>query len=385
MVRCFTALLVAGCSVATPPAPPAPDLSLSDLKASECVALGAPVEVQLRVVVRGMEGRELELAIAIATRDGQAVATEKQVARVPGPGTHACAFTVKSPPVGEYRLTVTAPAQAEEPDVDNNVASAPFSVRPREPRVLYLEHPPRYEYRFLKNALMRDRSLLAHAFLTSAEEGFPQECSRASGDPRFKEPLKAVPRTLQELLGYDVVVLGDVDAERLPVEALRAFVEDHGRGLVVIAGVMNAPRGWKGTALARLIPVEPAADALDDNAAPLSYRLTDAGVASAITRFPSHANDPAANREQWEDRDSRGDGLVGVRWTAKVKAKAGAEVLVEAGVPPAWTPLFVTGRAGRGRVFFSATDETWLWRYLVGDEPWFYAFWRNAISWAAGE
>jgi hypothetical protein len=37
--------------------------------------------------------------------------------------------------------------------------------------------------------------------------------------------------------------------------------------------------------------------------------------------------------------------------------------------------------AGRGRVFWSATDETWLWRKLVGDYPWFYPFWQQAMDW----
>lgn len=36
---------------------------------------------------------------------------------------------------------------------------------------------------------------------------------------------------------------------------------------------------------------------------------------------------------------------------------------------------------GIGRVFWSGTDETWRWRYLVGDSPWFYPFWQQTMEW----
>ena len=68
-----------------------------------------------------------------------------------------------------------------------------------------------------------------------------------------------------------------------------------------------------------------------------------------------------------------------LRWMVEAKPKEGATVLVEAG----GRPLFVTWTAGKGRVFWSATDETWLWRFLSGDEPTFYPLWRRAIEWAA--
>jgi hypothetical protein len=76
---------------------------------------------------------------------------------------------------------------------------------------------------------------------------------------------------------------------------------------------------------------------------------------------------------------------VGIRWFARVKKlKAGASPLVElTGLEgeSARPPLFVTQHVGRGRVFWSATDETWLWRYLQGDYPWFYPFWQQAMYW----
>ena len=42
-------------------------------------------------------------------------------------------------------------------------------------KVLYVEHPPRFEYRYLKNSLVRDPKILAHCILTSADPEFSQE------------------------------------------------------------------------------------------------------------------------------------------------------------------------------------------------------------------
>ncbi len=376
-MRYAAALLLIGCAG---PAPAGTDLALHDLQVAGC-AVGGAVGVQLKITLRRLEAREVELTVSVGRSE------HRHTARLPGPGTHALQMTFPAPAPGEHTLAVRAPAQAEEADASNNAASAPFAVRTTQTRVLYIEHPPRYEYRFLKNALIRDPSLLVHAWLTSSDDGFPQEHSRGTRNPDFMEPLQEMPSTLKELLRYDVIVVGDVDAERLPAEALKAFVEKHGRGLVVIAGAMNVPQRWKGTALADLLPVEPAeplpAEELHDR--PFGYRLTPTGRTEPVTRFPAHAQDADRNVEQWEDRDGRGDGLVGVRWLARTKARPGASVLVECGVEEKWLPVFVTSRLGAGRVFFSATDETWLWRYLTGDAPWFYPFWRQVVGWAAGE
>jgi hypothetical protein len=45
-------------------------------------------------------------------------------------------------------------------------------------------------------------------------------------------------------------------------------------------------------------------------------------------------------------------------------------------------PLFAYMLVGRGRVFVSFTDETWVWREYNGDYPYFSSFWDRAIQWA---
>ena len=115
------------------------------------------------------------------------------------------------------------------------------------------------------------------------------------------------------------------------------------------------------------------------------YQLTPDGRTSPITNFKEFKGDREKNLEHWEARANPKYGLPGIRWFARVKKlKAGASPLVEvSGIPGETTrpPLFVTQHVGRGRVFWSATDETWLWRYVAGDYPWYYPFWQQAMYW----
>jgi hypothetical protein len=298
-------------------------------------------------------------------------------------------FTADKP--GEYLLILRADPRPDENTPSNNYLTHRLRIADDKIKVLYVEHPPRFEFRFLKSALIRDPKILAHTFLTSADEGFPQDHSKTD-DPLFREPLKEFPRDLKSLLEFDVVVFGDTDPARLGPDAakhLESFVTEFGGGVIFISGGSYNPRSLVPTPLANLLPV--IADETRDLYEPdrvydqiFGYQLTPDGRNHPITNFKEF-KDRDRNQEHWEDRDGRRDGMLGIRWYARVKKlKAGASPLVElTGVPgeSGRPPLFVTQHVGRGRVFWSATDETWLWRRLAGDYPWFYPFWQQAMNW----
>ena len=252
---------------------------------------------------------------------------------------------------------------------------------------MYVEHPPRYEHRFLKNALLRDPKVLAHVFLTSADEGFPQEHTK-SDDPLFQAPLEEFPKELKSLLAFDVLIFGDVDPAKLGARTARnieVFVKDFGGGILFISGMLNSPRCMSGTPIASLLPVVMTAPSSNEKLFDhtFGYALTAEGRSSPVTNFKEFEGNRERNRKHWED----GDGLPEIRWFHPVeKVRENATVLVQVKTGETRrSPLFVTQRIGHGRSFWSATDETWLWRRLVGDLPWFYPFWRQALQWAAGD
>ena len=299
-------------------------------------------------------------------------------------------FNPKQP--GEYLLILRVDPRPEENTANDNYLTHRLRVADDKIKVLYVEHPPRFEFRFLKSALIRDPKILAHTFQTSADEGFTQDHTK-SDDPLFREPLKEFPRDVESLLKFDVIIFGDTDPARLGPDAaknIETFVSEFGGGVVFISGTLHNPRSLVNTPLANLLPVIPeeGRDLYEHEKVydqTLGYHLTPDGRTHPITSFKEFKGEKDRNQEHWEDRDGRRDGMVGIRWFTKIKKlKAGASPLVElTGVPgeAGRVPLFATQHVGRGRVFWSATDETWLWRRLAGDYPWYYPFWQQAMYW----
>jgi hypothetical protein len=393
------------------PRPPR-NIGLTELEARDAVLANDEMKVSFKVTHKGYENeqisvgawlyalkeedkgleapepKDLDRLIAQANKVGDPAVTLK-------PGVdqkQAEAFTFNPKQPGEYLLILRADPRAEENTANDNYLTHRLRVADDKIKVLFVEHPPRFEFRFLKSALIRDPKILVHTFQTSADEGFTQDHTKAD-DPLFREPLKEFPRDLESLLKFDVVIFGDTDPARLGPDAakhLETFVSEFGGGVVFISGTLYNPRSLVNTPLANLLPVVP-----EDGRDPyehekvydqiLGYHLTPDGRTHPITNFKEFKGQPDRNQEHWEDRDGRRDGMVGIRGFTRVKKlKAGASPLVElTGVPgeTGRVPLFATQYVGRGRVFWSATDETWLWRRLAGDYPWFYPFWQQAMYW----
>lgn len=388
----------------------AKDIALLELQAREAVLANDDFKADFKVSSFGYEGETVTaemFAYQLKEKDKEPgqdpkeldklIEESKKESDIPvvltGNSTKQKVSLTYRPKVpGDYLLIFRISPRPDENTAHNNYLTHRLRVADDKIKVLYVEHPPRFEYRYLKNSLVRDPKILAHCILTSADPEFSQEHTR-SEDPLFREPLKEFPKDLKSLLEYDVVIFGDIDPGKLGPESakhLETFVSEFGGGIIFISGPMNNPRTLANTPLATLLPV-----VADENrdlyehekiySQTFGYQLTPDGRTSPITNFKEFKGDQDKNQEHWEARANPKYGLPGIRWFTRIKKlKAGASPLVElTGVPGETTrpPLFVTQHVGRGRVFWSATDETWLWRYVQGDYPWFYPFWQQAMYW----
>ncbi|HLY12428.1 MAG TPA: hypothetical protein VKW04_24205 [Planctomycetota bacterium] len=386
------------------------DIALLELEAREAVLANDVFEAKFKVSSFGYEGETVTAnlyAYPLKEKDKEPSQDPKELDRlieeskmetdlqIALKGNNekelkSLSYTPRVP--GDYLLIIRINPRAEENTAHNNYLTHRLRVADDKIKVLYVEHPPRFEYRYLKNSLVRDPKILAHCLLTSADTDFSQEHTR-SEEPLFREPLKEFPKDLKALLEYDVIILGDIDPQKLGPDAaknIETFVSEFGGGIIFISGAMNNPRLLANTPLANLLPV-----VADENrdlyehekvySQTFGYQLTPDGRSSPITTFKEFKGDVNKNQEHWEARANPRLGLPGIRWFTRIKKlKAGASPLVEiVGIPgeSSRPPLFVTQHTGRGRVFWSATDETWLWRYVTGDYPWFYPFWQQAMYW----
>ena len=293
---------------------------------------------------------------------------------LPAGGVFNEAFQWKPNKIGDFTLSLRLPTVEGEVSESNNVMSATISVRQESLRVLVVDTYPRWEYRFLRNALQRDPGVSLSCVLTH-----PNLSSRSEG----KDYLPQLPNTVDELSKYDVIFLGDIgqgdgQLTSADCERLKAVVRNHAVGLVFMPGIRGNHLTLADSELSDLLPVvfDPAHKLGKGSMTSGQLQLTDAGSASLLTKL---ADSPEANRGLWRT-------LPGFQWYAAVeRAKTGAQVLAvheNESNQFGRIPLLVTKTAGVGKVLYMGTDGAWRWREGVEDK-YHYRFWGQVVRWMA--
>jgi uncharacterized membrane protein len=282
----------------------------------------------------------------------------------------------KANEVGQLDLVVEAAKQPGEIDDEDNSRELQIAVLDAKINVLYVDGYPRWEYRYIKNEMIRDQTVDISLLLTSADPSFRQDGDR---------PITRFPITLDELLDYDVVLFGDVDARQFSdaqLQLVSDFVNKRGGGFGMIAGPRWSPLAYKGTPIEALLPVNISKVQPDDGQPIVTgFRpsLTKDGATSSIFRFYP---DRAANEKFMRE------GIQPIFWYLKgITAKPGvgevyAEHPMETGPDGRKAPILVVGRYGAGRTLFSAIDDSWRWRYYTG-EPVFDTYWIQQLRYLA--
>jgi hypothetical protein len=365
------------------------DIRIVSLDVNDVVLAGDLVPFDVALAADGFENERVRVDLKF----GGSIAATKYVT-LKGTGTRQSERLEYRPPApGDFVVRVEVERRGGELLVENNAASRAIKVLDKKIRVLYAEGPPRWEYRYLKNALVRDPTMQAQVYLTSADPGFIQESS--AGMP----PLIEFPSTREELFAYHVIILGDVELERNfsqeQVALLKDFVYEAGGGIVFMAGDHANPSRYLHTDLYNILPVEVPERSeirLDVNRSaapetqPFNVELTQAGKEHTVLRLD---NDLEANLKLWENKDGQHlEHLPGfLTFQETGKAKKGAIVLARhpEKVHPVQKQgfvIFAFMNYGKGRTFFSAVDETWRWRAGVGD-LYFYRFWGQVVRFCA--
>jgi hypothetical protein len=347
-----------------------PDVELLSLDAPTFGVAGKSVRIPF--TIESALPQEYVTTVTLRASDGDELAHEVRIA----PMSRTSDWMVWKPRAkGDFTVSLDIPKHASETVADNNRMTAPISIREEKLRVLLIESYPRWEYRYLRNALSRDPGVEVSCLL------FQPGLSKAGGGN--KDYIKQFPAGLDELSRFDVVFLGDVGtgAGQLTSEQCRlikGLVEFQASGLVFMPGIEGRQFSLLETELGDLFPV-----VLDANQpggwgsrTPNHFELTEFGRASLLTKLADTQDD---NAEVWE-------GLPGFQWYAPVlRAKAGSEVLAvhkEAVNEFGRLPLLATRTFGSGKVLFMGTDGAWRWRKGVEDK-YHYRFWGQVVRWMA--
>lgn len=328
--------------------------------------------VRIPFTIESSLPRDVVMQVVVKTSDGERQTKEVRV-RAMSRTSEAVVWTPKEE--GDYTIEVEVPQHAEETIVTNNQGAAPISIRQEKLKVLVIDSLPRWEYRYLRNALSRDPGVDVSCLL------FHPELDKVGGGN--KDYIKEFPSSLEELSKYDVVFLGDVGTERGQLteeqcQMLRGLVEFQASGLVFIPGAQGNAHSFASTALEPLMPVVLDASNPDGVGTRNAMRmeLTEAGRRSLLTKLADTAEE---NVDVWLN-------LPGFQWHSAVsRAKPGVEVLAvheSAMSEQGRMPLLATKTFGAGKVLFMGTDGVWRWRKGVEDK-YHYRFWSQVVRWMA--
>jgi hypothetical protein len=347
------------------------DVAIVDVFTSGLVSVGDTVRVSATFESQGFDGRP----VTIELREGDTVLDSKELTLRNEQQQLEFTFEAKTP--GPKYLNVVVPAQPEEPEElhTNNTDSAFVRVSDEKVKVLLLDGLPRWDFRFLKNAMRRDHGLGGRS------EDQPDIAVESELRRRPDGASSVLPATLDELAEYHTVILGDCSPELLHtgfLEMLGKAVRERGLGLVVAAGPQHMPHRFD-AGLTDLLPVKlqgKASGSEADAYNPFRLELTpEGGIHEAMRLY----DDPGRNLNVWT-------GMPPFYWSAAVQRPApAATVLAVNGSSKGRfgkLPLVAWHYAGEGKVMFVGTDSTFLWRQNVGDR-FFYRFWGQSIRFVA--
>ncbi len=357
---------------------PIVDLEIGDLLAEDLVFVNDLVTFQCVLQARGAKGRKVQIKLRSAD-DGTVLAHAEQV--IPeDQWREQVRLAYRPMQSGTWRYILEAEALPEERNAENNRLEKAVSVVEHKIRVLLAAGYPSWEYRYLRNLLQRDETIALRTVVQDADPAHTGQDAVA---------LPGFPVRRDELAGYDVVMLMDFDPSGLSasvVQNILDFVDppasqgrSKGGALILVAGPRYLPRSYWNTPLSRLLPVEPPSTTLSASAFTEAFRLrpTQLGLGSAGLQLGDTAEETVAIWQQ----------LPPLYWFYPLGTpKAGARVLAEhpfRAMPDGNPfPLILIQYIGSGVVWMQATDETWRWRFRIGDFL-FARYWVQTIRFLA--
>ncbi|MCA9017947.1 MAG: VWA domain-containing protein, partial [Planctomycetaceae bacterium] len=311
------------------------DISIASLDYPQTAFKDDKPLLKARIGTSGYEGQEIRVILKQNDREVAVKNFKSQGV------SKLLEFELDSGKLGRQEYTVETSLLPGETRDDNNEKSFAINIVDDKSHVLLVEETARWEFRFLHNALERDKRIDLQQVL------FEQPYMGLLPQPFFPNQLliKEPPKNEQPNLDNkphpfsdkDLIIIGDVSPEHLENwEHIQTFVADQGGTLVLLAGKKYLPLAHRSEILNELLPLKNL-KVVDWNQANfkvppeergMRLRLTPEGEAEPLFQFDVN---PETNRDIWAE-------LPGHLWFLQGELKPGASVLAY-GVSPFNAPL----------------------------------------------
>jgi uncharacterized membrane protein len=296
-----------------------------------------------------------------------------QVVDLPGEGRRIQeSISVPTGEIGVRHLRFVLDPSATEYNLENNELHHSLTVAQTQPRVLYVEGEPRWEYKFIRRAAEAAGFLHLHGLVqTSTNKSYRQ------GIDSPDQLEDGFPTTRDELFNYQALIIGSQQAATLSQEQLsliKDFVDLRGGSLLMLGGLNGlSDGGWQNTLVADILPLQ-----LPDTESNTFFReqasavITEAGLRSHWLRV---SNEPGGKQGYWNLLPEIAD------YQLAGESRPGATVLMEVLHPGGVSPLLAYQRYGRGKTYILATGGTWRWQMQMNSEDQSHeTFWQSLLQ-----
>ncbi len=348
------------------------DAEMARVTTPRRVLVGSAVSADALVRLSGYGNTKIALAIS---EDGRALKTQAFDLKAGEAQTVTIEFTPTS--AGAHRYTFEIKPLDGETTPENNAQDALIEVTNANPKVLYIEGEPRWEYGKLRYSLSKnEKNLVLVSVLRSADGKFYRQ-----GIESGSELATGFPTTAEELFSYQGLVIGSIEANFFSYEQLKEieqFAAKRGGGVLALGGSRSFDVGkYANSPFADLLPLylndrieEPEMQVVSNYKA----RLTPRGRTHPVTRLNEDRN---LSAKAWDELPPITIPEV------LTQAKPGATVILEAqsvNDRNQLVPLLAEERYGRGRTMALTTNDTWRWRMEMDSKNTAHEnFWRQLL------
>lgn len=356
------------------------DIQVSRVETPRTALKGTSLVVDVVVTQTGFAGQVLPLVVE---SEGRVVDTQ-DVTMPPDGEAATIRVRFKVDEGGPRRFKFRVPEQPGEQVLPNNAREQLIDVLDRRVKILYLEGEPRFEAKFIKQALEQDPNVQVVLLQRTA-------AATPSAPPKFlrlgidtpDELVEGFPLTAEDLFSYSGLILGSVEASAFTAEQLRMIAEFVGRrggGLLTLGGRRAfAEGGWGGTPVAEALPVnlDGASNAQAGNYfSEVSVLPARAGQGHPVVQL---AATEAGSLEAWR----RLPPVTSVNLIQSVKPGA-STLLTGEDARGVDLVILAAQRYGRGKALSFPVQDSWLWRMhatMPVEDTTHHDFWQRLLRW----
>ena len=372
------------------PEPPR-DLKIVKIEVNPVVYVEHEVPVYITIQSNGYSGNQVRLSLRRAENsENEGSIVNATSVTLTDDSAQVVEFTLIPESEGSFQYVASLPTLEGEISSENNRKVFLLKVVNTKLRVLYIDGRPRWDYVFLKRALERDPDIDSTCVILSGKRQHQLRDTLLSTTngyyPQNKElnEVRQFPDTLQELMAYDVLIVGDVLSNALNAiqqAAVVDFVENHGKAIIFLGGQRSLGiNGLIKTSLAGLLPVVLSSNGCIAKNEDFNLGLTPSGLYHPITRL---ANTKANNEAIWRNLPPLS------RWLGGLQLRGGATELAvyRRDTPSQPIPIIIFQRSGLGKSLLIAAEGVWNWRFGVwsfkNEDNTYPRFWAQSIRWMA--